>query len=84
MRSGEPSRISLRKRWISPTLRARLKWFAGVIPIAQMLCTGWDIETFTWVVVTCVSFPIPFGNDRLGKTNKAVKYQPSKWGIEDT
>ncbi len=40
MRSGEPSRISLRKRWISPTLRARLKWLAGVIHIAQMLCTG--------------------------------------------
>ena len=29
MRSGEPSRISLRKRWISLTLRARLKWLAG-------------------------------------------------------
>ena len=38
MRSGEPSRISLRKRWISLTLRARLKWLAGVIHIAQMLC----------------------------------------------
>lgn len=23
-------------------------------------------------------------NVRLGKTNKAVKYQPSKWGFEDT
>ena len=43
MRSGEPSRISLRKRWISLTLRARLKWLAGVIHIAQMLCTGWDL-----------------------------------------
>ena len=32
-----------------------------------MLCTGWDIETFTWVVVTWVGFPIPFGNDRLEK-----------------
>jgi len=41
MRSGEPSRISLRKRWISLTLRARLKWLAGVIHIAQMLCVGW-------------------------------------------
>ena len=40
MRSGEPSRISLRKRWISLTLRARLKWLAGVIHIAQMLCVG--------------------------------------------
>ena len=46
MRSGEPSRISLRKRWISPTLRARLKWLAGVIHIAQMLCTGWLVRTF--------------------------------------
>ena len=43
MRSGEPSRISLRKRWILLTLRARLKWLAGVIHIAQMLCTGWDL-----------------------------------------
>ena len=42
MRSGEPSRISLRKRWISLTLRARLKWLAGVIHIAQMLCVGWN------------------------------------------
>ena len=24
------------------------------------------------------------GNDRLGKTNKAAKYQPSKWDIEGT
>ena len=40
MRSGEPSRISLRKRWISPSLGTRLKWLAGVIHIAQMLCTG--------------------------------------------
>ena len=32
-----------------------------------MLCTGWYVETFTWVVVTCVGFPIPFGNDRLEK-----------------
>ena len=46
MRSGEPSRISLRKRWISLTLRARLKWLAGVIHIAQMLCTGWLVRTF--------------------------------------
>ena len=30
-----------------------------------MLCTGWYIETFIWVVVTCVGFSIPFGNDRL-------------------
>ena len=29
--------------------------------------TSWYIETFTWVVVTCVGFPIPFGNDRLEK-----------------
>ena len=43
MRSGEPSRISLRKRWISPPLRARLKWLAGVIHIAQMLYTDWDL-----------------------------------------
>ena len=43
MRSGEPSRISLRKRWISSALRTRLKWLAGVIHIAQMLCTGWDL-----------------------------------------
>ena len=42
MRSGEPSRISLRKRWISLALRARLKWLAGVIHIAQMLCVGWN------------------------------------------
>ena len=46
MRSGEPSRMSLRKRWISLTLRARLKWLAGVIHIAQMLCTGWLVRTF--------------------------------------
>ena len=45
MRSGEPSRISLRKRWISLTLRARLKWLAGVIHIAQMLCTVWNFNT---------------------------------------
>ena len=43
MRSGEPSRISLRKRWISSALRTRLKWLAGVIHIAQMLCVGWDL-----------------------------------------
>ena len=42
VRAGEPSRISLRKRWISPPLRARLKWLAGVIHIAQMLCVGWN------------------------------------------
>ena len=30
--------------------------------------TSWYIETFTWVVVTCVGFPIPFGNDRLEKS----------------
>ena len=42
MRSGEPSRISLRKRWISLTLRTRLKWLAEVIHIAQMLCVGWN------------------------------------------
>ena len=29
--------------------------------------TSWYIETFTWVVVTCVGFPIPFDNDRLEK-----------------
>ena len=29
--------------------------------------TSWYIETFTWVVVTCVGFPIPFGNGRLEK-----------------
>ena len=34
--------ISLRKRWISLTLRTRLKWLAGVIHIAQMLCVGWN------------------------------------------
>ena len=43
MRSGEPSRISLRKRWILLTLRARLKWLARAITIARMLCTGWDL-----------------------------------------
>ena len=30
--------------------------------------TSWYIETFTWVVVTCVGFPIAFGNDRLEKS----------------
>ena len=29
--------------------------------------TSWYIETFTRVVVTCVGFPIAFGNDRLEK-----------------
>ena len=29
--------------------------------------TSWYVETFIWVVVTCVGFPIPFGNDRLEK-----------------
>ena len=30
-------------------------------------------------------FPDTFlGNDRSGKTNKAAKYQPSKWDIEGT
>ena len=43
MRSGEPSRISRPKRWISLTLRARLKWLARAITIARMLCTGWDL-----------------------------------------
>ena len=43
MRSGEPSRISLRKRWISSALRTRLKWLARAITIARMLCTGWDL-----------------------------------------
>ena len=29
--------------------------------------TSWYVETFIWVVVTCVGFPIAFGNDRLEK-----------------
>ena len=37
-RSGVLAEV--RKRWISLTLRARLKWLAGVIHIAQMLCVG--------------------------------------------
>ena len=42
-RSGEPSRLSRPKQWISPTLKPRLKWLAGAITIARMLCTGWDL-----------------------------------------
>ena len=63
MRSGEPSRISLRKRWISLTLRARLKWLAGVIHIAQMLCTGWDLwdtNYFTPPPLLSLLFLFPF------------------------
>ena len=42
-RSGEPSRLSRPKQWISPTLKPRLKWLAGAITLARMLCTGWDL-----------------------------------------
>ncbi len=33
--SGKPSRLSLRKQWISPPLKAPLKWFATVTECAS-------------------------------------------------
>ena len=55
--------------------------------IAQMLRVGWNwgyLGTFNegegkWLVSQYF-----LDNDRLGKTNKVAKYQPAKWGIEDT